>query len=499
MLSSNLTIDGPCTVVNLCHDARSMPRIRARYAEEPNPLPPIDTYRNALRAIWERSDYDRGYVANPFASAVSGERGLQRTDELLARLDDPHRHYGIVHVAGSKGKGSTCAMLAAVLRAAGYPTGLYTSPHLHWYRERIAVGGVPIDEATFARLTRRVLTAAERLERDEAGLGRVSAFELLTAMSLLAFAGAGCDLAVVEVGLGGSYDATNVVTPLVAVITRIDLEHTAILGESLPEIAAAKAGIIKPGRPTVTSAQHPDALATIERVAASQDSPLLAGNRDWHCVGTWRGFRAMGPWGRSSDLQLSLAGSHQVENACTVLAALWCLREAGFPVSDQAVRAGFAVTDWPGRFERVNLPDHPPFILDAAHTPAAARALAATLDVEAPDQRAVTVLGTSSDKNPVSIVEALQPVTRVVIATQADHPRASPADQVEAAALSLEMATERERTVAAAIERAIQIAGPGGLVLITGSLYVVAEARVALGLARPDPPITGVIDAERIG
>jgi len=457
------------------------------------------TYHDALRAIWERSDYDRGYVANPFASAASGERGLHRTEELLARLDEPHGRYGIVHVAGSKGKGSTGAMLAAVLQTAGYRTGLYTSPHLHSYRERIAIDGAPVDEATFARLTRRVLMVAERLERDEPELGRVSAFELLTAMGLLAFADAGCDLAVVEVGLGGSYDATNVVTPLVAVITRIDLEHTAILGERLAEIAAAKAGIIKSGRPTVTSTQHPEALATIERVAASQDSPLLAGRRDWQCVGTWSGFSAIGPWGRFSDLHLSLAGPHQVENACTALAALWCLRRAGFPVSEQVVRAGLAATEWPGRFERVELPNQPGFILDAAHTPAAARALVATLRVEAPGQRVVTVLGTSSDKNPVSIAEALRAVTRMVIATQADHPRATPADRVEAAALSLAMATEREPTVTGAVERATRIAGPGGLVLVTGSLYVVAEAREALGLARPDPPMTDALDGKRIG
>jgi dihydrofolate synthase/folylpolyglutamate synthase len=282
-------------------------------------------YRSALRAIWERSAYDRGFISNPFAGDAAADLGLRRTATLLDRLGRPHERYGIVHVAGSKGKGSTCAFIDAILRTAGYRAGRYTQPHLHTMRERIAVAGRPIDESAFAALTRRALDAARTVERERPELGEVTAFELATAMALDHFASAGCDLAVVEVGLGGTLDATNVVTPLVSVITALDLEHTAVLGDTLPKIAAQKAGIIKPGRPVAVSPQSPEALAVIEQVAKERESALYVGGRDWEWTGTWRSFSATGPWGTFENLTSGLVGRHQIDNACVAIAATWLL------------------------------------------------------------------------------------------------------------------------------------------------------------------------------
>ena len=342
------------------------------------------TYRDSLGAIWDRSFYERGYVSNPFNDPESAARGLRRTAALLERLGTPQARYPIVHVAGSKGKGSTSALIAAALRAAGHRVGLATSPHLHVWRERVAVDGTPVAEPAFAALTQRAVAAAERLEREEPDLGRVTAFELLIAIGLDGFAANGCQAAVIEVGLGGTFDATNVVEPIVSVITRLDLEHTAVLGPTIEEIAANKAGIVKPGVPVVVSPQAPAALTVIAHAAAERGAPLLVGGREWHATGSWRRFAVEGPWGNYGDLRIRLPGAHQVENAATALAALWHTDRAELAVPETAVRAGFAAAHWPGRFERVSSGDGAEIVLDGAHTPAAMAALAKTLGEEFP-------------------------------------------------------------------------------------------------------------------
>lgn len=445
------------------------------------------TYRETLRALHDRSTYGRGYVADPFGGVAGAERGLRRTAALLDRLGRPQERYGVVHVAGSKGKGSTSALIAAALRAEGHRVGLYTSPHLHTWRERIAVDEEPVDEATFAVVARRALDAAEAQEAERPELGPVTTFELLTAMGLDRFAEARCGIAVIEVGIGGRYDATNVLRPLVAAITRLDLEHTAILGDTIGEIAADKAGIVKAGRPVVVSPQLPEALVAIAAVASERGSPLLVGGRDWRLAGDWRGFEAVGPWGRWKGLRLGLAGPHQVENAGTALAALWCLDMNGLAVSEAAIRVGYAAARWPGRFERVSGGGSLPVILDGAHTPVAAAALAATFAAEYPGRRATVVLGTADDKDTMALLGALRPVTSAVVATRSTHPRAATAELIAAVAGAVGLPIEVVPAVGEALRRAILRAGSDGVVLVTGSLFVVAEAREALGLARPDP------------
>lgn len=446
------------------------------------------SYRDALRAIWDRSGYDRGYVSNPFWGDDAAKLGLRRTSALLDRLGRPQERYGILHVAGSKGKGSTCAVAASILRAAGYRVGRSTSPHLHTFRERIAVDDEPIDEPAFAALTLRALHAAEALERDVPELGEVTAFELTTAMGLDYMAAARCDVAVVEVGLGGTLDATNVVTPLASAITALDLEHTAVLGETLPEIAANKAGIIKPGRPVAVSPLAPEALEVVERVAREQDSPVIVGGRDWRVSGAWNRFTAEGPWGRFEDLRSGLAGDHQMENAGLAVAAIWLLGTAGYPVAEPAVRSGLAAAHWPGRFERVSV-GTVEVVLDGAHTPASARALAAALTAEYPGRRAVVVLGAMGDKDPAALAGALAPAVREVIATAARGPRSASPSSIAQGVQRTGLGVEERPTVNEALNEAVRVAGSDGLVVVTGSLAVVAEAREALGLAQSDPPV----------
>ncbi|MCC6314881.1 MAG: bifunctional folylpolyglutamate synthase/dihydrofolate synthase [Thermomicrobiales bacterium] len=444
-------------------------------------------YRRALELLWKRSSYERGYVTDPFGGPEAGRRGLRRVAALLERLGAPQHRYAIIHIAGSKGKGSTAAMTEAIVRAAGGRTGLFTSPHLHSFRERIAIDGEAMPEADFARLANRVEREARALEAAEPALGQISTFEFLAAMALLAFAEANVALAVLEVGLGGEFDATNTIDPLVSVITRIDLEHTAVLGDTVEQIAAAKAGIIKPSRPIVVASQPAGVLPVFEAAATQAGAPLLTGDRDWTAIGHWSGFDLTGPWGRYADLRLSLPGDHQLENAGAAVAAVWLANRAGFVIDEAAIRAGLAATRWPGRFERVAFGGRT-VVLDGAHTPAAAAALALALAHAEPGRRAWIALGRSSDKNADVLVAALAPVAAGFIATRALSPRAGDPAPAARAAEARGLPAEVVEPVAAAVRRALAAAGDGGLVVVTGSLYVVGEAREALGLAQPDPP-----------
>ncbi len=444
-------------------------------------------YRDALAAIHERSGYDRGFISNPFAGDEAARRGLLRTRRLLDTLGGPDGRYGIVHVAGSKGKGSTCVFIDTILRAAGHRVGRSTSPHLHSFRERYTVDGEPIDEGAFARLTFSLLDVARRIERDDSELGEITAFELTTALGLAWFAERRCDLAVVEVGLGGLLDATNVVTPLVSVIAPLDYEHTAVLGTTLTEIARNKAGIIKEGRPVVVSRQDPEALAVIEATAAEKHSTMLLAGRDWRTQGTWQQFRATGPWDELADLRTSLPGQHQVDNAGLALAACAVLTEGGWQIGQDAMRTGLATAIWPGRFEEVDLEGR--VVIDGAHTPASARALADALAERYPGQRATFIVGLFRDKDPAAFAAPLAPLAERWLVTAPANPRVRPAAELAAALEHLTAPVCVADSVADAIAAARRSGAP--LIVVTGSLSMVAAARVALGLATDDPAPSG--------
>jgi dihydrofolate synthase/folylpolyglutamate synthase len=441
-------------------------------------------YRRALEELWRRSSYERGLISDPFGDAARAERGLDRMRALLALLDDPQRRYPTVHIAGSKGKGSTGAFIAAAAQEAGLRVGFYTSPHLHRFPERIAVAGEPVADEDFAALVATVASAAARLDAASPHTEPVSTFELVTAMGFLAFARHGCDLGVIEVGLGGRYDATNVLRPVVSVITRIDLEHTAVLGSTYGEIAAQKAGIMRPGVPCVSSPQVGEASQTIERLAADIGAPLLIGGRDWRWTGVWDEFSAVGPWGAWDHVRVGIAGPHQVENACTALAALHVVSETGIPIPEEAIRRGLASAVWPGRFERMATMDRE-VVFDAAHTPAAAAALVATWRDARLPENATVVLGMGADKHPRAFLEAIKPITGFLIVTRADSPRAADPESIAAIAAELGIPHDVHPSVISAVYAAEEtIPAP---LLVTGSLFVAGEGREAFGLAAPDP------------
>lgn len=444
---------------------------------------------DALKALWDRSAYDKGFVTNPFAGDAEAGLGLLRTAAVLNRLGSPQNAYPIIHVAGSKGKSSTSAIAAAILQAAGARVGLHTSPHLHDFRERFIVDGRMIDPEAFAALTQRVLAAAEGIERDQPQFGRATAFEIATVMALEHFRETRCSAAVIEVGMGGTLDATNVVEPAVSVITTLDFEHVAVLGPGMADIAANKAGIIKAGRPAVSVRQPPAAETVILAAAVRAGTSVFLQDRDWRVDGAWRDFTASGPWGSFGHLRSNLAGNHQMQNAGAAIAALWAARDQLPAFSDAAIRTGLAAVQWAGRYERVESPGGALIVLDGAHTPASATALAATVRAEKRTGPLVVIVGMFADKAPASFLAALMGAgagTIEVIAAPAPSPRTTEPAALAAAASALGMRASVAASVAEAIEIASARTGVDGLVLVTGSLSVVAAARDALDLDRID-------------
>jgi dihydrofolate synthase/folylpolyglutamate synthase len=459
--------------------------------------------RAALDWLLSFADYERrrpdAYTPQRFS--------LERPRALLAALGHPEQRYQSIIIAGTKGKGSTAAMLAQMLRSAGLRVGLYTQPHLVDYRERIRCNGRLISRRAIIAGVQRLRAAAAHLTAAAPDLGPPTTYELGTALALDYFARAGVQWAVLEVGLGGRLDAVNAVAgPVLSVITSISYDHTELLGNTLDAIAREKAGILRPGRPAVCSAQQPEAQAALDDVARRLGVTLLAGGRDffWEtdgrtaCVWSASGTPWPQPW-RYDCLRIALRGAHQVENAATALAALEALRltaPQALPAlqpEDWAgvARTALATVRWPGRLEvhRVRRPDDRivTVVLDGAHNVDSARRLAQALRERVVRHRQVLlVLGTSQDKDLPGIAAALAPVCVQAWAVAAANPRSRPAEEV-AGALRPLLPTEPAPSVATGLRTAIHAAGPGDLVLVTGSLYVVGEALAALAsrAARP--------------
>jgi dihydrofolate synthase/folylpolyglutamate synthase len=443
-------------------------------------------YADALRRFHDRSDFEKGTITNPFGrDGAEGERGLARVRGLLARLGDPHRTVPVVHIAGSKGKGSTVAFLSTILTTAGLRTGRYVSPHLHTLRERIAVDGEPISEAGFVSALDRVLAEADSLEADQPELGRVTAFEISTVMAFDHIARSGCEIAVIEVGLGGTWDATNVVAPLASVIALLDYEHTDVLGGTMTEIARNKAGIIKPGRPVVSLDQPSEGMAVIREVCAALDAPLFTEGEQWQATGDWRHARFTDNAGVIGPVKLGLTGPHQLRNAGLAFKVARLLDD--WPISDEAITQGLAATVWPARFETVRRPGLPDVIIDGAHTTAAAKALVDTLDEEYPGAPVVWVFGMLGGKDAAGMLTQLRRRSNAVILVQPANPRALSLDAMRQAADVAGMRAEASPTLTEALATAIKRAGATGLIAVTGSLGFAAEARVTLGLATSEP------------
>jgi dihydrofolate synthase/folylpolyglutamate synthase len=410
---------------------------------------------------------------------------LRRMEELLSRLGNPHLKVKTVHIAGTKGKGSTAAMIASALAVDGYTTGLYTSPHLTDIRERFRIDGCLITRAELADLVRRLKPEVTAVNR-RAAYGQLTTFELLTALGFCHFAAKGVDFQVVEAGLGGRLDATNVVSPEVGVITTISLDHTEVLGDSLAAVAAEKAGIIKPGMTVVSAPQPPAAARVIEETCLKQGAGLIRVGTEvsWRRLSLDEGSQLLEIKGRRNRYRVSLPllGSFQQVNAATAVAALEALAEKGFDISQEAVTEGLGSVSWPGRFQIIRR--RPAIVLDGAHNPAAAAGLVASLRDyfnRQPAGQAILVFGTSVDKDLAGIVAALSPYFSRVIVTRSRHPRAMAGAPVEAEFSRYGLEVEGAASVAGALKRALALAGEEDIICVTGSLFVVGEAIEALG------------------
>jgi dihydrofolate synthase/folylpolyglutamate synthase len=430
------------------------------------------SYRAALDYILSFTDYERRGLA-----AYAPEfYNLDRVRHLLALLGDPHHTFQAVHIAGTKGKGSTAAMIESVLRAGGYRTGLYTSPHLHTFRERMQVGGELIPEADVARLV-------EDMQPLVAQVADITTFEIATCLAFAWFAEQGVEWAVLEVGLGGRLDATNVVLPAVAVITSISYDHMAILGNTLAQIATEKAGIIKPGVPVVSAPQVDEARAVIEATCRERGASLVQVGRDW----LWelgaasidgQAFSAHHGPETLTDLWIPLLGEHQVVNAVTALAALSVLEQAGVSLSSQAIRAGLWKVYWPARLEI--LARAPLVVADSAHNGDSAQKLVAALESALDYRHLIVILGTSADHTTPELMAALLSGAHRAIATRSRHPRAAAPAWLQARAEELGYHLELSETVAQALTLALAEAWAEDLICCTGSVFVAAEAREAI-------------------
>jgi dihydrofolate synthase/folylpolyglutamate synthase len=400
--------------------------------------------------------------------------GLERISVLLDALDNPQRDFRSVHVAGTNGKGSVCAMIESSFRAAGSRTGLYTSPHLIEPTERIRINGEPVTTSQFTSAFDTVHAAAGRLLDSGKIDGHPTYFETVTAMAFLLFRNLGVDAAVVEVGLGGRLDATNVVVPELSVITPIDYDHESWLGSSLSAIAGEKAGILKPGVPAVFARQRPEALGRLLEAAHACGTEVVHSScwqvRSLELQAHGSRFIAARP-GIELDIECNLAGEHQVDNAVTAIAALDKLR-----IGSKAIEGGLRDARWPGRLELVSRA--PDIILDGAHNPAGVRALAAYIERFYRDRRVWLIYGTMRDKSVAEIGETLAPLASEVILTAVDSPRA-----LRPAAL-LSLFDAQHVRIATRLADALDLvrreAATNDVVFITGSLFLVGEARAML-------------------
>ncbi len=444
-------------------------------------------YQEALDYIYSYVDYSKErsyrYAADVF--------DLGRVEDLLARLGSPHQKYTSIHIAGTKGKGSVSALIASALQAGGYRTGLYTSPHLRRFTERIRVNGREIPPGEVACLV-------DVLKPHVAAVQDLTAYEIITALMFVYFADQGVDCAVVEVGLGGRLDATNVLAPLVAVITSLSYDHMHLLGESLSDIAREKAGIIKPGVPVVIAPQQYEAERVVEEVAASLDAPLYRVGRDWLFSPGNHTLDGQSLYVWSSDEQalmdmyvesaggdewapprfdIPLLGYHQVVNGAVAYAALQVAKRRGLAIREVAIQEGFRKVSWPGRFQVVSR--DPIIVIDSAHNRDSALKLRIALEDYFPAQRVTLIFGASADKDIPGMLAELLPRVSRIIATQAVHPRATDPDELADIARSYGLRVEIIVPPVKALERAVQSARPDEVILVAGSIFVAGEVLAA--------------------
>jgi len=428
-------------------------------------------YNQALDYLYSFVDYSLKHSSE----LAKADFNLDRMFALMKSLGNPQTKYPIIHVAGTKGKGSTSALCAAGLQAAGYMTGLYTSPHLEDFVERIRINGEPISHEQMVELVDEIKPHVAKIEK-------LTTFEITTALAFMAFAKYGATAAVFEVGLGGRLDATNVVTPKVSVITSLSYDHMAVLGNTLALIAGEKAGIIKPGVPVVSSPQKDEALQVLLRVASERNSDITLVGRDveFERVDSSLSGQRLKVEGRLSavngplsivELHIPLLGAHQIENAATAYAAL---KVSGIPITDEQIKLGFSQVQWRARFEVARV--EPPVIFDSAHNQDSFEKLRETLDEYFPGKKVYLIFGASEDKNIPGMFAEMKPKIQKIIITRADHPRALSVEHISGLADQAGAGWEAVVPVKDALRRALELsAKDGSIVLSAGSMFVTAE------------------------
>jgi dihydrofolate synthase/folylpolyglutamate synthase len=429
-------------------------------------------YDDALSYLSQYTNYERE-LRYPYDG---WHMNLARVRGLLRGLGSPERDLRIVHIAGTKGKGSVAAMLETILRAAGYRTGLFTSPHLLDFRERIRLNGEWVSESSVAALVERIIPAAEEVHK-EPELGPLTYFEILTAMAIAAFAETGVDIAILETGLGGRYDATNVCDPLISILTNVSLDHTDILGDILEAIAAEKSMIIKPGKPAVIAPQEESVHQLFSARRREINAPEIRVSDRY----TWRmisenidGQRAEIKGKRElDDVFIKLPGEPQLINAATAITALDALSERRFNVSDHAIKAGLAALDWPARFQRVR--KSPDLILDGAHNAKSASYLRETMERLYPGRSVTAIIGLGGDKDVEGFCRELGPVLQRVVITKSIAMKAVASDRIKTALSPFQVEIGETESVKQAMETAFKDALPQDVILVTGSFYVISE------------------------
>jgi dihydrofolate synthase / folylpolyglutamate synthase len=446
-----------------------------------------ETYQHALDFLYSFVDYSltRSFQNHPEAFDLS------RMEKLLDLLGNPHRQYRVIHLTGTKGKGSTAALIASVLRTGGYRVGFYTSPHLQEFNERIQINEKMIPDE-------RIVTLVEKLKKCTSRIDRLTTFELTTALAFEYFAEENVDVAVVEVGLGGRLDATNLVDPVLSIITSISYDHMAVLGNTLEKIAFEKAGIIKAGKPVITALQKREAFEVIRKIADEKGSRLIQVGEDYRfadfqhslkeqSLHIWKadeqplmnvfinqpGFSEWKP----TNLTIPLLGYHQVENAAVAYSALQIADQCGLKISLEDIKKGFREVFWPCRFEVLR--QEPPVIVDSAHNRDSALKLRLTIEDYLAGRPVILLFGASEDKDILGMFYELLPRVREVVVTESIHPRAMEAAKLESMALRFAKPVHVAVPVEAALDTALKLAKDDACVVAAGSLFVAAGVRQA--------------------
>lgn len=407
--------------------------------------------------------------------------GLGRTRELLHLLGDPQKKLKFVHVAGTNGKGSTCACLAAILQEAGYKTGLYTSPYIHVFNERIQINRRMISDEDLAAYTERLRPLIESME------DKPTEFERITALAMQYFADSRCDIVVLEVGLGGELDSTNVIDPPeAAVITALGLDHTRVLGPTIRDIARAKAGIIKPGCAAVSYGGVPEADEIIAARAAELGVPLKRLDPAALQIESLSVDGCRFSYREHHHLSLPLAGTYQPNNAALAIETAECLRSRGWNIPDEAIARGLAKVEWAGRFEILGR--SPFFILDGAHNPHGMAATVGSIRQYFPQKKPIFLTGVMADKDVRGIYSLLAPIASLFLTVRPDNPRAMSAEQLAKTLQEDFGAAARPcPTIEDGVKEALQTAGRDGVVCALGSLYFSEDVRRAYQAVRPHP------------